>query len=673
VAPTALAVTGGVFNAAVANITPNPIALGNTRVGGTLTGTVSIANTAPGGAFSEGLAVTSVTPSGVGVGAAPGLIAAGNAGTLAVNLNGQTGTAGAKSGTVQLGLASDGTGTSGLSQLGLTSQSVTVTGNVFQVANPVVNNASSFLNIGPVLVGTVVTRTLSIANPLIAPAGFQEGLDASWNTGSITGNAIADTTGSVTNLAAGATNATSMVLTFDTSSAGNKSGTVTINVASNGAGTSGLGLFALAGIPLTVTGSVETSTTVLNPAVATILNSQPIVVASQRVGGTNTAAVQVRNDGAPPSAGLDGSFASATGDATGAGSFTNMGTGGTSSAITVGVNSATAGAKSGTVTLDFASNLSPNPNVALPSQTVDVQGNVYQAAVARAVPTSINLGVTREGSTPLTANLVLHNDAPNIAGFSETLLTTVSSSTPSGPFFVNGGSSASNAPIAAGDNSAYGLSLAAGTAGQFSGSYAIANTSQAISGSGLSNLALDGQSITATGTVTDIAEFGLSWSGPGTLTGSLASGFTLDLGTFTAASGSSGGTLTVSNQVADSLFNELLDVAFDAASLGNGFTVNSAAISGLDGGQSAGRALGFSWTSGGLFTSSFSLSALSRFAGLQDLTLGNASISLRAFIDPTQPPPPPPPPTGVSEPGTLALLTAGLGGLLWLRRRRKAA
>ena len=281
-------------------------------------------------------------------------------------------------------------------------KTIGVTGNVYQVANPIINNASSFINVGPVLVGTSVTQALSISNSQVAGAvGFQEGLNASW--GSFTGNAIAGAIGSITNLAAGATNSNNMVLTFDTTTAGSKSGSIAVLLATNGTGTSGLGTLGLPTQNLAVSSTVITGT-VLNPAVATIVSPQPVTVATQRVGGTNTGAITVRNDGAPPSAGLDGSFASATGAVSGSGSFTNIATGTTSSNIAVGVDTTTSGIKTGTATLNFASNLGPNPSVALASQTVNVTGTVTELASA-AIFKNAGLGVFAGSGNAFTLDL----------------------------------------------------------------------------------------------------------------------------------------------------------------------------------------------------------------------------------------------------------------------------
>ncbi|WP_375391559.1 choice-of-anchor D domain-containing protein [uncultured Sphingomonas sp.] len=133
VADRTLTITGAAYNPAAASLTPNPINLGATRVGGTLSGLVTIANTAPSGQYSESLAVTSATGASGATGTRPtALIAAGGSATSTVSLN--TGASGTLSGTVTYGLATDGTGTSGLAQAALPSQVETVTGKVYQLA-----------------------------------------------------------------------------------------------------------------------------------------------------------------------------------------------------------------------------------------------------------------------------------------------------------------------------------------------------------------------------------------------------------------------------------------------------------------------------------------------------------------------------------------------------------
>ncbi|HJQ81932.1 MAG TPA: choice-of-anchor D domain-containing protein, partial [Lacipirellulaceae bacterium] len=97
------------------------------------------------------------------------------------------------------------------------------------------------VNFGIVHVGDTPQQPLSLSNT--APAdGFSESLDAAIGNPTVSATTNG---GSFTGLAPGATNSTSLVVGIDTSSAGAKSGTATITLTSNGAGSSGLGLTSL--------------------------------------------------------------------------------------------------------------------------------------------------------------------------------------------------------------------------------------------------------------------------------------------------------------------------------------------------------------------------------------------------------------------------------------------
>src|SRR5205085_1290091 len=118
---------------------------------------------------------------------------------------------------------SDGLGTSGLGTSPLPSQNVTVTGNVYRLAVPLLIDPSQGpVNFGNLHVGDVAMQTLAIAN--IADAdGFSETLDASF--GALTGPVTAS--GSISHLL-NASNGTSLKVGLLTTSAGAKSGTATL-------------------------------------------------------------------------------------------------------------------------------------------------------------------------------------------------------------------------------------------------------------------------------------------------------------------------------------------------------------------------------------------------------------------------------------------------------------
>jgi hypothetical protein len=94
---------------------------------------------------------------------------------------------------------------------------------------------------GNVHVGDVVSRNLTISN--LAPNdGFSERLNASFASANDPRITFA---GAVNGLGAGASNTSGMTVGLNTAAAGGVNGAVLVNFASDGAGTSGLGITAL--------------------------------------------------------------------------------------------------------------------------------------------------------------------------------------------------------------------------------------------------------------------------------------------------------------------------------------------------------------------------------------------------------------------------------------------
>ena len=177
------------------------------------------------------------------------------------------------------GFESDGAGTSGLGTTGLDSQDIAVsasviTGTVWNYADPVINNSP--LAFGNFREGdTVTAQTVSITNA--APAAFSESLNAEVDTANTSAGLTAS--GSFNLLAAQDTNDTDISVTFDTTTAGSRDGTVEIDFVSDGTGTSGLGQTVLASQNVTVTGDVY------RLAQAGTAAPNPVVLADAHVGG----------------------------------------------------------------------------------------------------------------------------------------------------------------------------------------------------------------------------------------------------------------------------------------------------------------------------------------------------------------------------------------------------
>ena len=161
----------------------------------------------------------------------------------------------------------------------------------------------------------------------------------------------------------------------------------------------------------------------------------PVQVANQRTSGSNTATLVVTNTAAAGafSEDLNASVSGTTGGVSSSGSIAGRLAGASSGGgnILVGVNTASAGAITGTVTLDYqtagtVNGVSNGLGVAAisPSQTVTVNGNVYLAAQASpaVLGTPINLGNFRAGAGAQAApGIVIANTNVAPIGFQEAL------------------------------------------------------------------------------------------------------------------------------------------------------------------------------------------------------------------------------------------------------------
>ncbi|OGQ94881.1 MAG: hypothetical protein A2521_09600 [Deltaproteobacteria bacterium RIFOXYD12_FULL_57_12] len=388
-----LNITGAAYDYAAASMLPTtPITLANQRVGGSLTQALSITNTAATVVgYKEKLDASfgTLTGDANNNGGTIGLLAAGSPANtnLAVGVN--TGTAGAKSGTAQVNFTSNGTGTSGLANSTLASQTVTVNGNVYRLATASAHTPEPVTLANVREGGTFGTQALTLQNTA-ASDGYSEKLNASISPTS--GSASAS--GAFTLLAPQAINNSSLIVglggSANTATAGAKSGTATITLASDGTGTSGFTASGIGSQTVNIAGKV------FRLASANAL--EPVNLGTVRVGEsfnmqelslTNTAA----NDGYSEK--LNASFLSATDDAThNGGSFAELGAGSTNMMdLSVGLgNTGTAGAKSGTATIALASNGTTDTSglglYDLTSQTVTVTGMVNYWAN----PVFVNLG-----------------------------------------------------------------------------------------------------------------------------------------------------------------------------------------------------------------------------------------------------------------------------------------
>ena len=403
------------YNLAAGNATPSPVTIANQRVGGTGSQVLTVSNTAPAGSFTEGL------NAGFGANGGDALNNAGAINLLAGSANDSTqmavgvntGSAGAKSGAVTLNYVSDGTGTSGLGQTSVGSQVINVSGNVYQIA---AGSAASPVQVANQRIGGGNTAVIAVTNSASGPSGFVEDLNvtaAAAPQATVIGGIIGLTAGSGSN---------AILAGVDSTSAGAKSGTVTLNYET--AGTVGgvsnsLVALGVGTQDVTVTGNVYQ---VAQPT----LGSTVINVGNRHVGDSATQVLTITNTSAAPAGfqeSLNANFSGISGNATATGTVIQLGQGASSSNLIVGIDTGSAGAKSGNATLALQSDGSGSSGLAtlnLTSQTVTVTGDVYRLASAQINnPAAFNFGNVHVGDVVQQALSITNNVVND--GYSERL------------------------------------------------------------------------------------------------------------------------------------------------------------------------------------------------------------------------------------------------------------
>jgi hypothetical protein len=369
---------------------PASVNFGSVHVGDVLTQPISLSNLAPNDGFSEKLdaSFTSFTGAATGSGSIS-LLAPGATNTAALTVSLLTTTAGAKSGTATIGLLSNGQNTSNLGTTALPSQSITITGGVYRLAqaSAVVPDTIDF---GIIHVGDAATRALAITNTATAD-GFSEGLDASF--AAPTGNGLT-AAGSLSQLAAGAGNNSTLTVGLNTTTAGAKSGTVPLRLLSDGLGTSGLGTSALSGQTITLSGTVNNFAAplvVFQSGNGSLTQNSPTsytldLGAIRRNTGTLTATLGVSNNASAPADTLAGSFAIIPSPyvTSGFGSFSNIAAGATQAGQVISLSSTNTGSINGMIILSpqsqnprpFSSNLAA-VTIALAASIPDIWTETY--------------------------------------------------------------------------------------------------------------------------------------------------------------------------------------------------------------------------------------------------------------------------------------------------------
>ena len=474
---------------------PEPVVFGNVHVGDTVTQALTITNTAPAGPYTEtldanfGSATTGFTASGSITG-----LAGGATNSTALTVAESTANAGTLSGTAVLTLNSDGTGVDNSGITPLPSQTVTINGAVYAYAAP--SLSATTVNLGAARVGGVLTTgSLTVSNGTTAST-YQESL-----LYGATGPAALTITNASGTVAAGGTS--TVDLSIGTSTAGDFTGTpVTVGLTSTGAGTSGLSNTTL------TPGSVTVNAQVFAPAVAQ-LGTTTVNVGIIHVGDTATAVVGVTNAGTGALVDLlTAGTATDTGEVSGV-SYAGLGSGvtaGSSGAVSLSLNTATAGSISGTAVIGFDSHDSALADIAIAGGTVAVTGTIDNYAVAALEDTggagtfagsgsayTLNFGTIAQSATAVTADLGVINAA---VGPADVLGGSFAASGSSD--FTNSGTAAFSGLAAGQADTSPEVTFNTGTAGVFTETLVVSPTGSNASGY---SAALAAETITVTGTI----------------------------------------------------------------------------------------------------------------------------------------------------------------------------
>jgi hypothetical protein len=428
-------IQANVINTASPVINNSPINLGNVRIGATSpTALVSVSNQAT----TAPQAALNATISGNGpidAGGSFNLLNPGGTNNTDLQVGMNTASAGAINGTATIAFVSDASNVGGCApncQLSLPSQDVTVTGGVYQIAQA---NLPADVDLGNFRLGSAASQAINITNTNVAPAGFQEGLDAS--VGSSSGKATASG-GPISNLAqGGSSNAVSVGIDNATATAGANNGTVTIKLASNGSSTSGLATMALSDATINVSG------TGYNAAIGNATPT-PVVLANQRVGGMQSQVLTVANTAAAGAftEKLNASFGSDSGHAINNGGAVSLLAAGDpgSTAMSVRLDTSAAGTRGGSVTLNYQTDGTGSSGLGTASagsQVINVSGDVYQAASGQINSLPLNFGTVQVGQA-VSQILSISNAATGAAGFVEDLNASFGASSGIGSSLISG-------------------------------------------------------------------------------------------------------------------------------------------------------------------------------------------------------------------------------------------
>jgi hypothetical protein len=403
-------------------------------------------------------------------------------------------------------------------------------------------SADSFvLDLGTVQIGAVVAPI--VLDALNTAAGPADALDGSFAISDLAGFINSGFVG-FTTLAAG-TSIAAGTITLATGMVGTFSETITLTPTDVGAGDVSA---ALAAETLTVIGTVTASpggSGTPAPAIAGVVPSGTIDFGTVHVDGSAQQMLAISNTASAGAASLDGSVSGTTGDATASGSFNGLAPDAPGSfAISVGLDTGTAGPQNGTIALAFVSDAGTLGVADLPDQDITVTGSVYREAAATLLPINEIVHVGDSG----TASFAVSNTDP-ADGYSESLIAALIGT--SGDISIGGAGPTGDMLAGATNSSALGVGFSTAQAGTISGTGTIALTSDGGTGpdsiDGLGTTALGDQTVGVNVTVENYARAELTSNG--NLTANGPNAFTLNLGSTTEGAAALSAGLGVLNDV----------------------------------------------------------------------------------------------------------------------------
>jgi len=380
------------------------------------------------------------------------------------------------------------------------------------------------LNFGTVQVGQSVSTLLSVTNIATGPAGFVEDLNARFGASSGTGANLISGSGSFANLVAGATNGSALRVNVNTAAAGVVNGAIAVNYFSAGAvnGVSnGLGELGVGASPFGVTGTIQAVGNIINQASPQV-NTPTVNLGNVRVGAASpTQAISISNTATTaPQAALNATIAAGA-PITATGAFSGLAPGATDSAgLVVGMQTGSAGAKSGTATVTFVSDASnvgscaPNCQLAIGTRDISVSGNVYRLASPTLDPTTVSVAA-RVGDAGPHVQLAVGNASPD--AFTERLNASFG---PVAAGFV--GSGAVTGLDAGASSNALGLALNTAAAGTYGGTARVDFVSSGAGTTGAPDASVGSRDVALAGRVytpaiaqldTTVVDFGIVHTG----------------------------------------------------------------------------------------------------------------------------------------------------------------